>query len=296
VDRIQANPDFVVNSLNIHRLLITSVMLAAKFFDDHYFNNAFFARIGGVSREEMNQLELEFLFMIGFSLTVDEQEYQAYNHEIDVHAGALRAKAATPAVSPISLSDGAASPPSSAPVAVMQFSSQMAAAPTLTYPQTMAQQQPYSNNGMDWDSDANRYVPVDHRRQQQMQQAIPVPNARAAGHVHAHVPVQHAHPVNQSSVYAFPHTHPSHAAHAGYREAMIYADASAGVVAVGAVQAAYYDEFQMAAQQYGSRSRSHTHPHVVCIAPASMDSAETELTPPCGVQQFEPQQLWVMSQ
>jgi hypothetical protein len=41
IDRIiQSNPTFVVNSLNIHRLLITSIMLAAKFFDDQYFNNA----------------------------------------------------------------------------------------------------------------------------------------------------------------------------------------------------------------------------------------------------------------
>ncbi len=44
IDRIiQSNPSFMVNSLNIHRLLITSVMLAAKFFDDQYFNNAYYA-------------------------------------------------------------------------------------------------------------------------------------------------------------------------------------------------------------------------------------------------------------
>jgi hypothetical protein len=52
IDRIiQSNPSFVVNSLNIHRLLITSVMLAAKFFDDQYFNNAYYAKVGksGVS-------------------------------------------------------------------------------------------------------------------------------------------------------------------------------------------------------------------------------------------------------
>jgi len=58
IDRIiQANPSFVVNSLNIHRLLITSVMLAAKFFDDQYFNNAYYAKVGGVPCAEMNSLE-----------------------------------------------------------------------------------------------------------------------------------------------------------------------------------------------------------------------------------------------
>ena len=41
IDRIiQSNPTFVVNSLNIHRLLITSIMLAAKFFDDQVTHRA----------------------------------------------------------------------------------------------------------------------------------------------------------------------------------------------------------------------------------------------------------------
>ncbi len=45
IDRlIQSNPNFVVNSLNIHRLLITAIMLAAKFFDDQYYNNAYYAK------------------------------------------------------------------------------------------------------------------------------------------------------------------------------------------------------------------------------------------------------------
>lgn len=49
IDRIiQSNPTFVVNSLNIHRLLITSVMLAAKSYDDQYFNNAYYAKVGGM--------------------------------------------------------------------------------------------------------------------------------------------------------------------------------------------------------------------------------------------------------
>eukprot|EP00494_Astrolonche_serrata_P022670 UN22927 len=49
IDRlIQCNPAFLVNSLNVHRIIITSVMLAAKFFDDHYYNNAYYGKVGGV--------------------------------------------------------------------------------------------------------------------------------------------------------------------------------------------------------------------------------------------------------
>ena len=48
---VQFNPEFVINSLNVHRLLITAIMLASKFFDDVYYNNAYYARVGGISSE-----------------------------------------------------------------------------------------------------------------------------------------------------------------------------------------------------------------------------------------------------
>jgi len=86
IDRIiQSNPSFVVNSLNIHRLLITSVMLGAKFFDDQYFNNAYFAKVGGVPRVEVNALEVEFLFMTNFSLFVTTEQYTQYYTELNNH-------------------------------------------------------------------------------------------------------------------------------------------------------------------------------------------------------------------
>lgn len=87
IDRIiKDNPTFVVNSLNIHRLLITSVMLAAKFFDDQYFNNAYYAKVGGVPCVEMNSLEVEFLFMTNFTLFVATEEYRQYYTELHNHA------------------------------------------------------------------------------------------------------------------------------------------------------------------------------------------------------------------
>lgn len=82
---IQTNPSFVVNSLNIHRLLITSVMLACKFFDDHYYHNAYYAKVGGVPLEEMNSLEVEFLFMTNFSLYVETEKYCQYYNELYNH-------------------------------------------------------------------------------------------------------------------------------------------------------------------------------------------------------------------
>jgi hypothetical protein len=87
IDRIiQSNPTFVVNSLNIHRLLITSIMLAAKFFDDQYYNNAYYAKVGGVPCNEVNQLEVEFLFMCNFTLCVTTDTYTQYYSELCNHS------------------------------------------------------------------------------------------------------------------------------------------------------------------------------------------------------------------
>ena len=86
IDRVIQRQNFVINSLNVHRIIITSVMLSAKFFDDHYFKNAFYAKVGGVPCAEMNSLEVEFLFLINFSLHVSPDNYSRYYNELCNHA------------------------------------------------------------------------------------------------------------------------------------------------------------------------------------------------------------------
>ena len=39
----------VPTPLNVHRLLITGVLLAAKLMDDNYFNNAYYAKVSFIS-------------------------------------------------------------------------------------------------------------------------------------------------------------------------------------------------------------------------------------------------------
>lgn len=79
IDRfIHQQPEVPITSLNVHRLLITSVMVAAKFVDDAFFNNAYYAKVGGVSTLEMNRLELEFLFNLDFKLQVTVSTFESY--------------------------------------------------------------------------------------------------------------------------------------------------------------------------------------------------------------------------
>jgi len=64
-------------------------MLAAKFFDDQYFNNAYYGKVGGVNGKEINSLEIEFLFMINFNLYVTDKEYEMYNRKLGEHASSI---------------------------------------------------------------------------------------------------------------------------------------------------------------------------------------------------------------
>jgi len=91
IDRLISRNNFLLTDLNVHRVVITSVLLAAKFFDDAYYNNAYYAKVGGVLLSEMNGLEVEFLFRISFSLHVNPELYNKYHTELISHAMGVKA-------------------------------------------------------------------------------------------------------------------------------------------------------------------------------------------------------------
>ena len=72
----------MLSELNVHRVIVTAVLLAAKFFDDAYYNNAYYAKVGGVLVHEMNGLEVDFLFRIDFSLHATPDEFTKYRNEL----------------------------------------------------------------------------------------------------------------------------------------------------------------------------------------------------------------------
>jgi len=83
IDRIiQTRPEFVVNSLCLHRLFFVSIVTATKFNDDHYYDNTYYAKVGGVSVAELNRLEVEMLFLIDFALSVDTAVFDTYRAEL----------------------------------------------------------------------------------------------------------------------------------------------------------------------------------------------------------------------
>lgn len=67
-----------VNLLSIHRLLLTCVLIATKVVDDVLYDNAHFARVGGLDVKELNMLELDLLKVLQFKLYISAEEFEAY--------------------------------------------------------------------------------------------------------------------------------------------------------------------------------------------------------------------------
>lgn len=79
LDRImKRHPDYGMSTLSCHRLVITSIMVAAKFNDDVFYSNAYYAKVGGVKIAEINGLELRFVQLLNWELHVQPQEYEVY--------------------------------------------------------------------------------------------------------------------------------------------------------------------------------------------------------------------------
>lgn len=66
---------FFFNIKTIYRLFLTSILLASKFIDDKFYSNEYYAKIGGITLEELNKLEIEFLQTINFECFVSKSEY-----------------------------------------------------------------------------------------------------------------------------------------------------------------------------------------------------------------------------
>ncbi|KAB8336690.1 hypothetical protein FH972_021001 [Carpinus fangiana] len=69
---------FVVDSFNIHRLVIAGVTCASKFFSDVFYTNSRYAKVGGLPLPELNHLELQFLVLNEFKLSISVEELEAY--------------------------------------------------------------------------------------------------------------------------------------------------------------------------------------------------------------------------
>lgn len=87
LDRItKHHPEYMVNILNVHRLLVTGIMVAAKFWDDVHYRNSYYAMAAGLATSELNTLESGFLRLLQWRLHVSSEEYNLYQDLVHLAA------------------------------------------------------------------------------------------------------------------------------------------------------------------------------------------------------------------
>jgi hypothetical protein len=71
-------PAFTVTTLTIHRFLITAATVAAKGLSDSFWNNATYARVGGIKIAELGLLELDFLYRVDWKIVPNPETLVEY--------------------------------------------------------------------------------------------------------------------------------------------------------------------------------------------------------------------------
>ena len=77
-DRICTTSGIILNPYNIHRIILGCLLLAIKYNEDIYFTNEQYAKVGGITLEELNYLEYFSFQLLDFNLYISEELFQKY--------------------------------------------------------------------------------------------------------------------------------------------------------------------------------------------------------------------------
>ena len=77
-DRICQQSKLILYPNNIHRIFLTSSLLAIKYNEDVFYKNDFYAKVGGIALELLNYLEFCALKFLDFNLFIDDELFKNY--------------------------------------------------------------------------------------------------------------------------------------------------------------------------------------------------------------------------
>ena len=79
---LKKNLEMTLDELSVHRLFLSAIILAIKFYDDEYYNNKFYAKMGGVACHDLNKLERKFIRYLDYDLTVKSELFEQYSKDL----------------------------------------------------------------------------------------------------------------------------------------------------------------------------------------------------------------------
>jgi hypothetical protein len=84
IDRIAQSQHVRINSYNVHRILLITLLISAKLLDDTTVNNKYYSHVGGISIKELNNLECKLLVLLNYDLYVSEYTFELYRYELEL--------------------------------------------------------------------------------------------------------------------------------------------------------------------------------------------------------------------
>lgn len=84
LDKMMEKAQIFLSELNIHRLVLTGILIAIKYLDDFYYDNEYYAKVGGIPLRELNDLESEMLTTLDFRVHIKPEIFEKYKTDIEV--------------------------------------------------------------------------------------------------------------------------------------------------------------------------------------------------------------------
>lgn len=82
IDRFCHLNNLNLNYYIIHKLILAAFVIAIKFNEDSYNSVSFYAKLGGVSKNDMSHLEFFFIHFIKYDLFVDSELFDKYKEDL----------------------------------------------------------------------------------------------------------------------------------------------------------------------------------------------------------------------
>ncbi|DAA79432.1 TPA_exp: Uncharacterized protein A8136_0205 [Trichophyton benhamiae CBS 112371] len=152
IDRLCAlYPAFTISSLTVHRFLISSATVASKGLSDSFWTNKTYARVGGISVEELALLELEFLWRVEWRIVPQPEVLVDYylslvercdDYEMQPELPPPIPPAVTAAGGARSIRAPAAAPPAAAPAPAPRPAPAASSAPADSQPKSHVKPEP----------------------------------------------------------------------------------------------------------------------------------------------------------
>lgn len=79
---IENNPSCNFDSKNAHRLMLATLVISVKLYDDKLLPNTHYAHVGGVKESELSRLEVDVLLLMDFRLIVTIEEFVHFSYSL----------------------------------------------------------------------------------------------------------------------------------------------------------------------------------------------------------------------